>query len=318
MHKRIKILVVVAAALSAAAPALNAAVARPLRTPETGFPALVVEVPDSWSSNSNSERLLITAPNVTVTMHISVDPNEGTALDDYIAQWVQETGDSEQRIGSAQIDGAPGGYYRSSGTSGNGDVWEEHITAARIDASHIVIISTSNNHFAPHDFLDTAAAITQSAHIERGDAQAPARAQQQANITPELDQGLRHLISTYLDNYQRNLAQGMGSAVGFTDEIISLEPGHDYRWQVNLRGGGVYRIIGACDNECSNVDIELIDSNGVVVASDTAPDDEPVVTFTPASNSHYIIRVILQTCTVGPCYVGVRMLQPGGGGVLRK
>ncbi len=232
-------------------------------------------------------------------MHISVDPNEGTALDDYIAQWVQETGDSEQRIGSAQIDGAPGGYYRSSGTSVNGDVWEGHITAARIDASHIVSISTSNNHFAPHDFLDTAAAITQSAHIERGDAQAPARAQQQANITPELDQRLGHLISTYLHDDQ-NLAQGM--------DLQSASPTRSFRWsratitagRLILRGGGVYRIIGACDNECSNVDIELIDSNGVVVASDTAPDDEPVVTFTPASNSHYIIRVICRPVRLDP------------------
>jgi hypothetical protein len=141
---------------------------------------------------------------------------------------------------------------------------------------------------------------------------------QQANITPQQDQQLRQLIGNYLNNYQQAQGQNMSAAAGFTDEITSLQPGHDYRWQVNLQGGASYRIIGACDNECTNVDIELIDSNGGVVASDTAPDDKPVVNFTPASNGQYIIRVILQACSVGPCYVGARVLGPGGGGMLSK
>jgi hypothetical protein len=143
-------------------------------------------------------------------------------------------------------------------------------------------------------------------------------AAQQANISSEQDQQLRQLVSGYLNNYQQNLGQGMGAAAGFSDEITSLQPGHDYRWQVNLQGGTQYRIVGACDNECSNVDIELIDANGGVVASDTAPDDKPVVNFTPASNGQYIVRVILQACSVGPCYVGARVLTPGGGAMLSK
>lgn len=137
-------------------------------------------------------------------------------------------------------------------------------------------------------------------------------ASQQANITPEQDQQLRGLIGSLLNNYQQNLAQGMTVPTGFSDEITSLQPGHDYRWQVNLQGGTQYRVLGACDNECSNVDIELIDNSGAVVASDKAPDDKPVVNFTPASSGQYIVRVILQTCTVGPCYVGARMVAPGG------
>jgi len=143
-------------------------------------------------------------------------------------------------------------------------------------------------------------------------------AAEQASITPEQDQQLRQLVKGYLDNYQQNLAQGMGPAAGFQDEITSLQPGHDYRWQVNLQGAASYRIIGACDNECKNVDIELIDASGGVVASDTAPDDKPVVNFTPASNGQYIVRVILQNCSVGPCYVGARILTPGGATTLSK
>lgn len=137
-------------------------------------------------------------------------------------------------------------------------------------------------------------------------------AEKQAAITSEQDQQLRGLIGSLLNNYQQNLAQGMTVPAGFSDEITSMQPGHDYRWQVNLMGGTQYRVLGACDNECNNVDIELIDGSGAVVASDKAPDDKPVVNFTPASNGQYIVRVILQTCTVGPCYVGARIVAPGG------
>ena len=105
---------------------------------------------------------------------------------------------------------------------------------------------------------------------------------------------------------------------GLTDQISSLQPGHDYRWQVNLQGATQYRFIGACDNECSNMDIELIDASGAVVASDKAPDDFPVVNFTPASNGQYLVRAILQTCTIGPCYVGARVLTLGAASTLGK
>lgn len=137
-------------------------------------------------------------------------------------------------------------------------------------------------------------------------------ANQQASISSDQDQQLQQLVKGYLDNYQEHMGQGMSPVAGVSDQISAIQPGHDYRWQVNLAGGTQYRVVGACDNECNNVDIELIDGTGAVVASDKAPDDRPVVNFTPASNGQYIVRLMLQTCTVGPCYVGARVLQQGG------
>jgi len=136
-------------------------------------------------------------------------------------------------------------------------------------------------------------------------------AAEQASITPEQDQQLRQLVTHILDNYQEHFAQGMGPVPGATDQIAAIQPGHDYRWQVNMQGGKQYKVLGGCDNECSNIDIELIDGSGAVVANDTAPDDRPVVNFTPAANGQFIVRVILQTCTVGPCYVGARVVAEG-------
>ncbi|MFT3728175.1 MAG: PPC domain-containing protein [Terricaulis sp.] len=148
-------------------------------------------------------------------------------------------------------------------------------------------------------------ALNAPTHLNGGSAA------EQASITPEQDQQLRQLITNILNNYQEHFAPGMGPAPGAADQIAAIQPGHDYRWQVNMQGGKQYKVLGGCDNECNNVDIELIDGSGAVVANDTAPDDRPVVSFTPASNGQYIVRMILQTCTVGPCYVGARVVTEG-------
>jgi len=87
-----------------------------------------------------------------------------------------------------------------------------------------------------------------------------------------------------------------------------MQPSTDQRYQVDLVGGTPYRFIGACDNECSNVDIELIAPQGGVVASDLLADDYPVANFTPPENGRYLLRLIMQTCTIAPCYAGVRVM----------
>lgn len=131
---------------------------------------------------------------------------------------------------------------------------------------------------------------------------------QQASLSDSERQQLHELVKGYLDSAQEGLAQGMKPAPGFNDEVTGLQPGHDHRWQVNLKGGTAYRILGGCDNECSNMDMELIDSRGGVVANDMAPDDHPMVNFTPASDGVFTVRLLMQTCTVAPCYAGARVL----------
>ena len=137
---------------------------------------------------------------------------------------------------------------------------------------------------------------------------------QQANLTDEQRAQLQQLVGSYLNDVQNAHGGGMSPATGFVDEVTGLQPGTDHRWQVNLNGGTAYRIIGACDNECSNLDIELIDvRTGGVVASDMLPDDYPVVDYTPTANGAYIVRIMMQTCTIAPCYAGARVLTGTGG-----
>lgn len=132
---------------------------------------------------------------------------------------------------------------------------------------------------------------------------------QRGEFNDEVHAQLRADIAAQLDQLSQNFAAGMAPAEGFTDQVLTLEPGTDHRWQVNLTGARPYIFIGACDGDCTNVDIELIDvRTGGVVASDMLPDDYPVVQFTPPADGQYIVRTLLQTCTIAPCYIGTRGL----------
>ncbi len=151
--------------------------------------------------------------------------------------------------------------------------------------------------------------------VPRDDPNAPSQQKMQlqtsqANLSAEERAQLEALVKDYIDAAQQHLAQGMRPAPGFSDHITSLQPGRDDRWQVDLTGGQAYRIIGGCDNECTNMDIELIGADGRVVASDVLPDDAPVVNVTPAASGRYTVRILMQTCTVAPCYAGARILVP--------
>jgi hypothetical protein len=115
-------------------------------------------------------------------------------------------------------------------------------------------------------------------------------------------------VHGFLDRAQQQYAPDFAKAGGLEDHIVALQQGQDDRWPLTLTGGAVYRILGACDNECRNLDLELLDASGAVVASDSAPDDFPLLNFTPPAGGAYTLRTVLQTCTVAPCYVGARVL----------
>ncbi|MBC7768680.1 MAG: lipoprotein [Phycisphaerales bacterium] len=140
----------------------------------------------------------------------------------------------------------------------------------------------------------------------------PAVGVQQAQITDEVRQQLIANIGEQLDAVQQNFAAGMTPPEGFTDEVVAMQPSTDHRFVMGLTGNTPYTFIAVCDGDCTNVDLELIDMRtGGVVDSDVLPDDYPVVAFSPPANGDYMVRVLMQNCTVAPCYAGARALMQG-------
>lgn len=122
-------------------------------------------------------------------------------------------------------------------------------------------------------------------------------------------QHFRALVSGYLDSYAEAVAGDWPRVRGVDDSIAAIHTGREHRWQVNLQRGQTYAFVGACDNECDNVDLVVEDPSGREVGSDVLPDDYPVVQLTPSVSGRYTARIVLVSCTIEPCYVGGRLLQ---------
>jgi hypothetical protein len=150
----------------------------------------------------------------------------------------------------------------------------------------------------------------QSQATPSADAPAATSTDGPEEIDPNSAEGqarLREIVTGYLDMAQGQLAANGQRDPGLPDQLalinVSESPNN---WAVNLNAGVDYVFFGACDHDCSNLDIELIDGSNAVVASDVAPDDFPIVRYTPSAAGPFTVRTHLRTCAVEPCQIGVR------------
>lgn len=79
-------------------------------------------------------------------------------------------------------------------------------------------------------------------------------------------------------------------------------------WPVYLSAGSLYRIVGVCDNDCTDVDLSLEDSHRTVVASDVLKDDQPIISYAPSTSATYWIRPTMAICNANPCGYGIGVL----------
>ncbi len=133
----------------------------------------------------------------------------------------------------------------------------------------------------------------------------------QADIIPQQRTEFEGLIRRYLDAAQERFAAGLHETPDAPEQVVPMLPGADYRWRVNLVAGTSYSFIGACDDDCTNLDFELVAPQGGVVASDLLTDDFPVASYTPSENGQYIARLLMIQCSVAPCFAGARVLSGG-------
>ncbi|MEZ0242574.1 MAG: hypothetical protein ACAH11_04320 [Sphingomonas sp.] len=68
---------------------------------------------------------------------------------------------------------------------------------------------------------------------------------------------------------------------------------------VNLKGGTGYGIIGICDSDCGDLNLNLINSNGDETDNDVKDDDLPMVVT--ADSGAYSVKVSMVKCKVAKC-----------------
>lgn len=125
---------------------------------------------------------------------------------------------------------------------------------------------------------------------------------------PSTAQAQEHadLVWTQLKNHFTTYAKdGYGSRnyiVGRMNDDINDS------WTLNFEKGMTYKIAGACDRDCKDLDIEILDGSDSI-AKDVLADDEPIVTFTPKTSGSLRVKVTMVDCDDNPCFFGFAIFQ---------
>ena len=107
---------------------------------------------------------------------------------------------------------------------------------------------------------------------------------------------LENEAATYLPDY--SLSQRL--------MIGSLNTGATQSRTVRLQGGVEYALLGACDDDCSDLDLRLFSNRGsTLIDVDDEPDDFPLVTVTPSRTANYQIQAEMYSCSSEPCYYAI-------------
>lgn len=88
---------------------------------------------------------------------------------------------------------------------------------------------------------------------------------------------------------------------------VSLDRPHV--WSVYLREGVSYRVYGACDDNCSDLDMEIYGADGALAARDVARNDTPFVEITAAATGRHHVRLWLYDCAAETCHVAARVMK---------
>jgi len=123
---------------------------------------------------------------------------------------------------------------------------------------------------------------------------------------PALTQGKRweRQVRAQLD---RTITVLQGSSPGSVRIVtvgpLNLEESESLVIQVHA--GATYDIVGACDEDCSELHLLLSTASGNDLAVDRSSENLPVLRFRPRDSGAYRVRVTMAACRVSPCWFGV-------------
>ena len=119
------------------------------------------------------------------------------------------------------------------------------------------------------------------------------------------------------NQYQQQIANQINSAAtlvksqGYNPDrapmMGSLNDDAQESVMINLNAGTHYALVGVCDNDCTDVDLQVFGGDGTKIAEDLATDDKPVVQFVAPYTGAYRMKVLMPSCNQNPCYYGVQV-----------
>ena len=116
------------------------------------------------------------------------------------------------------------------------------------------------------------------------------------------------------DQYEQQVLQQLGevamvfTSAGYTPMFVEegkLNDGDTQAYTVTLETGQRYALMGVCDEDCLDLDLELFDGYGNLVSRDESHDDAPIVEVSEATGGEFMLQVTMYDCNANPCYFGL-------------
>lgn len=79
---------------------------------------------------------------------------------------------------------------------------------------------------------------------------------------------------------------------------IKMLPNQEHNHTLRAKAGMVYHAYGDCDDECTDLDLAVIDSKGVMLEADTELDSVPLFSWTAPSSGTYTFRLRMVDCAI--------------------
>lgn len=116
---------------------------------------------------------------------------------------------------------------------------------------------------------------------------------------------------------QGALAIGDGSAIGFDDEAHCLfgayvANGSSIAVTRVLQAGKTYVFLGGGDDDVADLDIEVRNEAGRVVAKDDDDDNTPIVLYSPEGTAKFSIQLSLYKSRTSSSFVSLAIMRKGG------
>lgn len=112
----------------------------------------------------------------------------------------------------------------------------------------------------------------------------------------------------YVGNVWSQLQQARNRYTDFnvrTYVIDRLNAGSNFTYSSQMNQGGRYLVTGACDQDCTDLNISVTNEGGTPIARDEKPDALPEVLVVPPASGNYTVTVSVVVCSNEPCYFGL-------------
>jgi hypothetical protein len=86
---------------------------------------------------------------------------------------------------------------------------------------------------------------------------------------------------------------------------VVLNTDESSSFSLTLHQDSAYVVVGACDGDCTALQLELFAPTGYEVAVAREATDAPILRITARETGTYRLAVVMATCRVNPCWVEV-------------